>query len=99
VKRKLPRNPPEPEELGFDFDGQPWRSKTEIVPSDQCPEIGHRATKIHAELQMPNLRSQGSLYFHSKKEQTRCLDDFAYVVMPFGPKSSGKLRVQQHQPV
>ena len=81
--------------------GRPWRSKTEIAPSDQRPEIGHRATKIHGELQMPNLRSQGSqsLYFHSKKEQMRCLDDFAYVVMLFGPKSSGKLRVQQHQPV
>ena len=32
--------------LGFDFDGRPWRSKTEIAPSDQRPEIGHRATKI-----------------------------------------------------
>jgi hypothetical protein len=26
------------------------------------------------------------------------LDDFACAVMLFGPKSSGKLRVQQHQP-
>jgi hypothetical protein len=97
---KLPRNPPEPEMKSWDLILMPWRSPTETAPSGVL-KLDTHSDENHGELQMPNLRSQGSqsLYFHSKKEQIHCLDDFACAVMLFGPKSSGKLRVQQHQPV